>query len=298
MAIHMKDPSKVARPIATDRMAYTLSMLMTTAVANGLLTALFTGGAPDDWKDLLAFRTGKKDEKGNPERFMLPTYMKDVYAYANAPGKTLTNKTHPLLSVGGDLIRNKDYYGTEIRHTDDNPVKQASQVLGYGVKAFVPFWMRGTQKEMERGGDALALAAPLVGVMPAPGDMNMTKAQKVARELMVSRMTVGSKTQEETDKSKLIGQLTSAFRNKDPEAIVKLNDALKARKLNRLQAGHIIQDSKLDPLVASFKWLVYHDAEKVMAVANPVEKKKLMPFMLMKRRNYYKSNPSASVGES
>jgi Inorganic Pyrophosphatase len=290
LALHAKDPKNTARPVATDRMAYTLSMLATTAIANGLLTALFTGDTPEG-KDLLAFRTGKVDEKGNPERFMLPTYMKDVYAYASDPLKTLSNKTHPLLSLAGEEVRNKDYYGTEIRHEGDNIVEKAGQTLGYTAKAFIPFWMRGTQKEADRGGDALAMAAPLIGIMPAPSEMNLTPAQKVARDLTNARMPVGTKTQAETDRNQLVGQLTNSFRNKDVDASAKLNEALNAGQINRLQAGHIMTNAKLAPLVVAFKRLNYDEAVKVMEVAKPDEQKMLAPFMKTKQDNYERNNP-------
>lgn len=176
----IKDLARYAKDLASgkkpegisDRAAYTLSMLTVTAVANSILTALFTGKPPDDWKDLIAFKTGNLDERGKPERFMLPTYMKDVYAYANAPGTTLLHKSHPLLSLVGDLGKNRNYYGDEIRNPDDSLLKQLQQTAGYTASAFVPFWMKGVQKESDRGGTNLAKAAPLIGVMPAPASVS------------------------------------------------------------------------------------------------------------------------------
>lgn len=52
--------------------------------------------------DFLAFRTGNLDEKGKPERFVLPTYMKDLYSYSQKPGTTL---------LARDMLTNADIMG-------------------------------------------------------------------------------------------------------------------------------------------------------------------------------------------
>ena len=273
------------KPELTDRAAYTLSMLVTTAVANALLTALFTGEPPDDWKDLVAFKTGKKDEKGNPERFMLPTYMKDVYAYVQQPGSTLLHKTHPMLSLISDAIRNKDYYGTEIRHSGDNQAMQLLQVAGFTAKAFVPFWMKGVAKEQERGGSVAAMLAPLIGIMPAPASMNMTKAEKLASELVQGRMPQGTKTQEQFEKGQLIAHLTSLARRDPRQAIQEINEAVQQRKISSIQTRHIAQNARMAPVQVAFKRLSLEEAQRVWEAATPEEKRLLYPLMIRKKQN-------------
>jgi hypothetical protein len=272
----------------SDRAAYTLSLLATTAAANAVLTALFTGDAPNDWKDLIAFRTGNKDEHGNPERFMLPTYMKDIYAYAQQPGTTLMHKTHPLISMIGDLARNKDYYGVEIRHQGDNPVMQLAQAGEFTAKAFIPFWMKGAAKEYERGGSVVGMAAPLVGVMPAPADMNKTKAERLASELLHSRIPTGAKTAEQFEHSQLIMHLTGLKRSDRQEALAEIKQALNERKINLKDAQLISQNAKLAPIQVAFKHLSYEEAQKVFEEANEGEKKKLGPMMAQKRYRHNK----------
>ncbi len=282
---YMKGLVTGKKPELTDRAAYTLSMLVTTAVANALLTALFTGEPPDDWKDLVAFKTGKKDEKGNPERFMLPTYMKDVYAYVQQPGTTLLHKTHPMLSLISDTIKNKDYYGTEIRHSGDNPAWQLLQVAGFTAKAFVPFWMKGVAKEQERGGSAAAMLAPLIGIMPAPASMNMTKAEKLASELVQGRMPQGTKTKEQFEKGQLIAHLTSLARRDPRQAIQEINEAVQQRKISNIQARHIAQNARIAPVQVAFKRLSLEEAQRVWEAATPEEKRLLYPLMIRKKQN-------------
>ena len=127
-----------------------------------------------------------------------------------------------MLSLISDTIKNKDYYGTEIRHSGDNPAWQLLQVAGFTAKVFVPFWMKGVAKEQERGGSVAAMLAPLIGIMPAPASMNMTKAEKLASELVQGRMPQGTKTQEQFEKGQLIAHLTSLARRDPRQAIQEI----------------------------------------------------------------------------
>jgi hypothetical protein len=273
----------------SDRAAYTLSLLVTTAIANAILTAAFTGEPPEDWKDLLAFRTGGKDEKGNPERFMLPTYMKDVYAYAQQPGTTLMHKAHPLLSLIGDLAHNKDYYGTEIRHQGDNPIFQLMQAGKFTAKAFIPFWIKGAAKEMERSGSIASMAAPLIGVMPAPADLNKTAAERLASQLVADRMPQGSKTEAEFERSQLIQHLSGLARRDKAQAHQEVREALKDKKITMLQARHVFQNARLAPIMVAFKRLSFEEAERVYEVASDEEKKKLRLMLAHKRHLHQKA---------
>lgn len=285
LAIYFKDLATNGKQAElSDRAAYTLSLLVTTAIANTVLTAAFTGEPPEDWKDLLTFRTGKKDEKGNPERFMLPTYAKDLYAYAQKPGTTLMHKAHPLLSLIGDLVQNKDYYGTEIRHQGDNPAFQLVQAGKFTAKAFIPFWMKGAAKEYERGGSIAAMAAPLIGIMPAPADLNKTEAERLASEMVQARMPKGTKTQEQFERGQLIQHLSGLARRDPVEARKEIRQALQEQKINGLQARHIMQNARLAPIQVAFKRLSFEEAQRVYEVATEAEKKKLR-FMLAQKKH-------------
>jgi GGDEF domain-containing protein/protein-L-isoaspartate O-methyltransferase len=295
LAGYLKNASLGKPGELSDRGAYVLSLALTHAVVNGILTTLFTGQPPQDLKDLLAFRTGNLDEHGNPERFMLPDYAKDMYAYIEAPGSTLAHKTHPALSLIGDAIHNKTYYGQEIRHPGDSLFAQLAQMAGFVADAFVPFWMKGAQKEIERGGSPLTIGLPQIGVMPAPADMNKTKAEKMARDLMVDRMPQGSKTQEESDRSQLVGKLTNEIRKNSPDARADIQKAVYDGKITRIQAHNVLMNSHFTPLQVAFKHLGYEEAQKVMEVATPDEKQKLQGLLIAKQRGFNKTHPKQNA---
>jgi len=97
----------------TDPVAYAGALAATTAVLNGVYTRMATGEQPTG-ADYLAARTGGTDAKGQPERVMMPGYMKDVLAFHNDPQTAIENKANPALSAMMQLWSNKDYFGRPI----------------------------------------------------------------------------------------------------------------------------------------------------------------------------------------
>jgi len=278
------------------RAAYVISLMVTTALLNGFLTALFTGDDPEDM-DFWAFRTGGIDEKGKPERMLMPTYAKDVYAYMNAPMRTLGHKTHPLLSVLNDIVlNNKDYYGVEIRHKGDNPIQQMSDLAQFGIKQFTPFWMRGTAKEAERGGglaETLAKApqkivAPFFGVMPASREYTRSKAEKVIDEIY-SHRAKGTQTKEEFEKTQLRHQLRRGLMLGTPTAREDIIAAVREGNITHQQAMNIRKSSRVDSLQLEFAHLTLEQAMEVWDVATAEEKAKIRRPFRLKWRNSVKN---------
>lgn len=302
----IKDLAKYAADLATgkkpagitDRGAYVLSMLLTTALVNATLTALFTGDAPDDWRDLVAFRTGNLDERGRPERFLLPSYVKDLLAYTKAPAETLVNKAHPLLSLIGDVARNRDFEGVEVRSEDDSIFTQLAETAGFAAKAFVPFWIKGVQKQQDREGSALAMAAPLVGVMAAPSDLNKTEAEKLMSHYAADRLPQGTRTQEERAKADLHRQMYLAFRKNEPDKARELFDQGREQGLfGPKDFLRTMRAARNDPAVNSFKQLTYPQAVRVMAVANDEEKQELAPLFARKELAHRRDHGGVTAEE-
>jgi hypothetical protein len=283
------------KPNMSDRTAYTLALVLTTAVTNGILTTLFTGETPEG-DDFLAFRTGNTDENGFPERFMLPSYMKDMHAYWNDTAGTLGNKLHPAVGLIKDVAQNKDYFGTEIRHEGDNIAAQFSQVLGFTVKQFEPFWIRGVAKEQERGGSVLAQTLPFIGVMPASAELNRTPAEKMIREFMVARTPTMTKTSAELERGKLISKLTRELRSGDPAALTHIQDAVAAGEISVTSATQIKRNAEVSPLEAGFKRLSLDEATKVLEKATPAEQELLIPLMTKKEVAQKKAFPFGMAG--
>ena len=283
-----KDPKTAT---LTDRAAYTISLIATTAVANAILTALFTGEQPDE-HDLLAFRTGEKDEHGNPIRFMLPSYMKDLYAWTYQPFQTAKNKMHPMLSLFSEFRQNKDYYGTEIRHPGDDPLMQFFEMAGYTVKAFEPFSARGFQKVSERSGTAAEHVLPLVGVMPAPALMTASPAQRVASELNQNRM--GGQTSEQFQRRQIKRRVESAAERDGPQAV---QQAIAAGQIGQQTGSEILKDLRTAPILMATRSLDANGLVEVWDKANDDEKRLLRPRIVMSWMRFHNTHGAEETAD-
>jgi len=267
------------------RLTYTLSLLLGVATLNALLTYLFTGEGPSGLADIFSFRTGGKDENGNPDRYTLPTYMKDVWAYMQHPGETILHKSHPLLNYFSELFKNKDYYGVQVRDEDASIVAQAGQVGAHAVKTFVPFWIRGYQKADERGESLPAKVAPLVGVMPAPKDMNQSPAYRLAAEIVRSRMPSAPITEQQQAARIDRSQAVAGLRRGDYGPMTK---AIEKGTIKPSDVNKITEKASLPPLAAIVKSLPLDQAERVWKKASDEEKREIAPVMEKKRENAMK----------
>ena len=272
-----------------DRVAYTIALMTGVATINGLLTYLLTGEKPEG-ADYWAFRDGSLDEHGRPSRWVLPTYQKDIHAYMEDPGHVLMAKTHPLISLIGDVMKNKDYYGVRIRNVEDPKYQQAGDIAKYGVKQFVPFWMRGASKEAERGGGLIKtlektpakILAPQVGIMPAPSAYTTTEFEKYSQGLHEHL----ARTKEQFEHSQVKNQLIMNLRRGDPDATQKIYDAMSARTITRRDAMDIHKKARTEPLVASAAFMSLDElATGLRKYASKEEKQKLFRPFLIKLRN-------------
>lgn len=283
------DTGKLPQDIP-DRVAYTMSLAITVGVLNGALTYLFTGDHPHGM-DFWAFRTGGKDEHGNPERFVLPTYAKDIFAYLQNPMKTLLAKTHPLISLTSDLIKNKDYYGTEIADPSDPFYKRVGERGLYALKQFIPFWMRGAGKAYQRGDTGAKLALPLIGVMPAPSDYLTTDAQKLIYQYQGENRKSGAVTKEERatiDKKK---EIMRTYGQDKGAAMILQAEAVRDGVLTARQAEILDKHMGTDPTAWSFTRLPIDQKIEVMKLATPDETKMLLPLLLHTYANELNNNP-------
>jgi len=262
-----------------DRVAYTASLLLTVGATNALLTYLFTGDQPKGM-DYWAFRTGGVDEHGTAERMVLPSYMKDLLAYMKEPGTTLMNKSHPALSLVADLVRNKDYYGVEINHADDNVFKRIADEGKYVAKAFEPFWIRGVRKEIDREASPLRLALPQVGIMPAPKKMVQTEAEELAYTYAQQKLPVGSRTQEQADASREKYKIVEKIRKREP---VNFGTAIKNGYITLKDIPKLRVRAAITPLAYMVKKLDIDQAEAVYRKASPAEKVQIKRIVMEKK---------------
>jgi hypothetical protein len=269
----------------THRMAYTAAMPIMAGLIGGMIHYALGNGVPQEQKDWFFPKTGEKDKEGHDIRLALPSYIKDVLSYGKDPGKTLSNKIHPMLNTIMEMLQNKDYYGTKIRNEDDPFLKQLKDEAIFVGEQFTPFGVREVKKLHEEGQGARSLL-PLVGIVQARHDITHTPAELMAQEIMQERRPPGTRTQEEADKSKHVRDLSNALKAKEPAAREQIRDAVKSGEFNEADIQNIRSRQKFSGMLErSIKSLEAGDAMKVWEAMDNGEKRRLGPQMFAKLRS-------------
>lgn len=270
------------RDLMTHRMAYTMVALpMYTALLGAITQYLYTGKGPQELKDYFFPRTGNFDERGNPERVNLPTYVKDIYHYRDAyklgphTRKTLIAKLHPMLSTLGNMMENEDYFGTEIHAQDDPFLQRRVDDLKYLGKSSLPFGVQNYMKERERGASVGKSLIPiLTGITPAPSDINQTPAEEELYNYNQSTRPQGTRTKEEAARTQIMFQIRSAILKKDnPRAVQLTKQGLNDGIITQNDISQVVEDLQKSPLQKRFSattpeeayraWKLMSDSEKM-----------------------------------
>ena len=276
-------------PEVTPRMAFAFALPLVTGLVGAVLTYLWTGQKPDTWKDY--FYPKRKDGT----RVSIPGYMKDVIAVGKHPLDTVVGKMSPLLSLTAEAINNRDFYGTEIRHKDDPPVKQMIEVAKWAAAQATPFSFSGTKKLLEKkGADTSTVGSTLkaaaenlgevalgqLGFQPAPASIQNSAALNKAREYEQENRPSGTKTAEEAKRTQAMHTIEDMYHRGDVHK--ETIDAMKSQGVLREQ--DILRArlySRTDPLTRAVRSLTGHP-EQVLNVykeADPGEQKLLRPLV-------------------
>lgn len=185
------DTGKFAKDVVTageraefsHRMAYAVALPVMTGILGATYMYLHTGKGPDELKDYFFPKTGEKDAQGRDIRLTIPTYMKDVYHYAHDPVGTVEGKVHPAIALMIQMLNNKDYFGREIRHSDDPVVKQMLDEVKYFLSDYLPIGVRQFGQASAAGQSKVEQAGNFIGVTRAPAWIGESSAEQLAAKL-------------------------------------------------------------------------------------------------------------------
>lgn len=160
-------------PELTHRQAYIIALPFVVGSLGAMLMYLWTGHGPRELKDYF----WPKDAQG--KRWALPSYIKDIEAYATSPTRTVAGKLHPLARLIYEMLSNKDFFDKEIRNHRHPPMKQAIEAAEHIGTAFEPMAARNIFNKPRPGGPRPTLPnqiLPFVGVTPAPAHIQNPNA--------------------------------------------------------------------------------------------------------------------------
>ena len=135
---------KPAREIDIEKLTNVLGLVTAAAFLATIYQRTHAGIWPQEWKDYFFPRNGEFDAQGRPMRSSIYGYAKDMYGFAHHPGAEATGKTAPLINLLAEMIRNRDFYGTEIRNADDPLIQQMLDEAKHIPTAFTPLAVKNT----------------------------------------------------------------------------------------------------------------------------------------------------------
>lgn len=278
------------------RMAYVTALPLVVGSMGAIYQYLATGKPPQELKDYFFPKNGYYDKNGQAQRVSLPSYMKDLYHYYQDPKQTVVNKVHPLFSAIANMIDNKDFYGTEIRHKGDPIVKQAQQAGTYLLGQFLPFTVRNMSQQQDQ--PTSMKAQNFIGITPAPASVNKSNAEMLASEILTRKMG-DTKTQEEFDKSQSKQRIANAIRSNNPNVKSIIAEEMKKGLITPDSIAETYKTKGMPLLMRQFSQLSAPEALDIMKEATPEEKKYLRPIMVQKFSNWaQKASPEEIKRES
>lgn len=273
-------------PRVTPRLAFGIALPLVSALFGGVLNYLWTGKKPETWKDYFYPKTT------NGERHSIPGYMKDVFSFANAPGKTVLNKMAPIWGATAEAIENRDFYGTEIRHKDDPVMKQLAEFSRWAAAQAIPFSVSGAEKLLQQRGSGPSLQEMLaeakkhpgdvalgqLGFQPAPAFIQNSPAINAAREYNQANRPPGTKTAEQTAHYQALDAISEMYRTGDIDQ-TQIDKYVDEGKVTDKDVRRAERESDEPPIVRAVKNLTIEQMLNVWEKASADEREEMEPIL-------------------
>jgi len=267
-----KIATKQGKAEITDRMIYSITYPLVFGTLGGLITYISTGKSPKELLDYFYPKTGNKNPDGSDERLQMPTMMKEFFSSKSALQKYgiikgtaiyAWHKTNPLISIGWDILANKNFYGVEIRDENAPAVKQAKQIAEYfGKEALAPISISGYLRQKKISGKSSIV--PFIGFTPAPKYITETPIQSKIYVLYSKRFGGRVKTKEEWKKTQVKSEIRMLYlQGKNKEMKEKLKEAIKKGYIKNV--SQFFKSCDLPSDIKAFKALPIEDQKALIA---------------------------------
>jgi tetratricopeptide (TPR) repeat protein len=274
----------------TMMLAVTVSAILSKMMGHQSFKDTFRKLAEGDWTEAVYFHS---DEVGGRNSF--PSYARDWVHLARSPGGYVTSSYAGDIGRFMDLLRNKDFYGTEVYHPGDEklwkvvPYKQAWDAAKHMVP--MPFAWQSFAKSREQGQPLSSQALGLLGFTKAPTDITDSPAVRTAKEAAAATVSVGARTKEEFEKSQHKHQLMNKL--KRGEDVYDEGMALVGQgKLTVKDLEDVVKQYQTPPLTRAIQRIT--DPDKLLEVwekATNEEKAEIQSLLLNRLGSVVRNRP-------
>lgn len=274
----VKDVGRAASDVAGGGMpkigrsgSYWLAELATLMLLSGLATYWYTGEKPQGM-DYLAFRDGTTDPNGNPNRKSLPGYVRTMYGWVSHSGRTAANAlSAPIRWINQVLVMNRNRHGDQIYDPMTSWPETLREIEKYTQQEYGPISLSQIEESKRRGERGSKLVPNLVGVNPAPRELQRTPAENLMADYLATHGHP-SLTPEEADAAAKRREIRTELR--EGRATIKdLETAVKAHTLTVPEAKKMYRENQQQPSIRDFKELQLDEAMAVYQKASPDQRR-------------------------
>jgi hypothetical protein len=271
-------------------MAWLFGMFALTAALGIIIQKTLSGKDPDSLTDLVFPRIDPKDDK---VRVSLPTYFKDMIHFIHSPTSYVTSSMSGWIGRVADLLRNKDYYGVQIRDTDDSITKQALAVGEYAGASLLPFSVRGYKNLSAQDVGGLRKALSLAGMNPAPRYISQSKTERMAEEYWRNQRAEGGIRPEQFEAKQEKRRIVAQLQHGDAP---DLSAALAKGTIKPADIKALHLRASMGALQSMLLHMPLEEAERLYKAATPREQQELAGVMAKKRGNSAKRQRKMFTG--
>jgi hypothetical protein len=266
----LKDVAGGKKPTMTPAMYTALGGLMAHAFGATLTQLAYTyattGKAtmPNQLRDYIAPRTGRKDDQGREERVSIMSPFSFLFSLAKGGGNAVMSRVAPVWHATDEAINNADYRGRMIRNPNDSLGRQALDTAEHVGKAVLPFSVQNYM-ESKRPGASQTWDAKVGDVIGARfGHTSATAGEQAARDVLAAKRQQAPLGKEEAEKSDTLRELSDQMRSKKPGAWSNIRQAVREGKITEGDVDRIRQRATEKPGLAGLLGQTSLTAKDVM----------------------------------
>lgn len=268
----------------THRMGYTMALPMLTGVLGATYQYLKTGEGPQEMRDYFFPKTGEKDPQGRDVRLTIPTYMKDIYHYAHDPVGTVEGKVHPAISMTIQALNNKDFFGRDIRNSDDPVVQQLLSEAKFFGENLMPIGVRQFQQSQAAGVSKGEQAANFLGITRAPAWIGESSAEQLAGKLAGDKFKSSKAPDAKVvqDRKNIQTMLRNGDETQKAQAKAMLSEMVTSGEITQKQKQNLVRGVDHTYLENALSHLDAHEAMRVFKSATVEERQEIRDAVLKK----------------
>lgn len=266
-------------PVLHRNMAWLFGMFLLTATLGAIISNVLGKKKPQSLVDYVFPQIDPKDDK---VRLSAPTYFKDAVHLAHSPVNYVASSMAGWIGRVMDLLRNKDYYGVQIRDTDDPLTKQALAVGAYAGSSLLPFSVRGYKNLSAQDESGLRKLMAALGFNPAPRYIGQSPAERRSEEYWRGTRTEAGIKPEKFETSMAKRKLVTEIRKGGSPNI---SAAIQSGTLKPTDVKALYQRAQMGALASQVNHMPLEEAERIYGLSSAKEKLELAGVMSRKRAN-------------